>query len=503
MPEIFDLPGYDELVDPDEADHGGGAAFTWGEEYQRDVLAMLLADRSFLSSTASLIKPSYFTNKAHKEICRILFGYFQKYKKPPTKSVIIKEMSGKFKDDEAKFFYLGVLNSLYDAYQPGLDSVEYNLENILHFTKMQRVKEAWANSLRVIESGEVGDATWDRVGKFWQDALAVKLDLGVGLKYFSTIEERYEDMLKASEVVELFTTGFKKLDDALTNGGMKRGELISVMALPGVGKSLALCRMAVANVLRGKKVLFISCEMKQDDIAVRFDAQFAHHNIRTLYENKDKVIPLIKKVVQDQPENERDRLIVKWYPSGTVDVNTLRAYHQQLKMTGFEPDLVIIDYLGEMKDYVGMKLYESRELLVKDIVGWIGEEDICGATAMQPNRSAREAQQDHVLDDNHLGDAFGQSRPLHAFYSLNQRDDEKAQGVGRLFIIKLRNGKSRFQFYLQWDDETLQINEISEERYRARLNDYKEVVAEDVQMPEFFGKKKKKSRLVDDEPEPE
>jgi replicative DNA helicase len=501
----FDLAAYEALVDPDQ-EATTQSKFNWGEDYQKDILAMLLADRQFLMSTRGLVRPTYFTNKAHKEICRAVFGYWDKFKKQPTKTIILNEMAAKLKDDEAKFFYLGSLNTLYDSFQPGLEHRDYALQNIVNFAKLQAVKEAWAKCLTEIETSGPTDETFDRIKLHWKDAMSVELDQNPGLRYFTQLQERYAQQGEQEvDPKDLFTMGFPKLDNALNKGGAQRGELASVMALPGVGKSLFLTRMAVANIYKGKKVLYISCEMRESDIAQRFDAQFADHNIRTLFENQAIVIPRIWNHVQDYKAGEQDRLVIKWFPSGTADVNTIRGYHEQLKMQGFVPDMIVVDYVGEMKDYTGMKIYESRELLVKDLVGFCGEENMFGATAMQPNRSAREAQQEHVLDDCHLGDAFGQSRPLHQFWSLNQRDDEKQQGVGRCFVIKHRNGVSRFQFFLRWDEDTLRIDEISENAYRAKLSDYKDKVVAEVGIEgvvtgsgpvdgEFFGNKKKKNK---------
>lgn len=512
----FELAAYDALVDPDEGTATTQAKFNWGEDYQKDILAMLLADRQFLMSTRGLVKSGYFTNKAHKEICKAVFNYWDKFKKQPTKTIILNEMASKFKEDKDKFIYLGHLNSLYDTFQPGLEHRDYALENIVNFAKLQAVKEAWDKGLKEIEAHGPTDETFNRIKLFWKDAMSVELDQNPGLMYFSQLEQRYNQEDQGVDPQDLFTMGFPKLDNALTKGGGQRGEVAGVMALSGVGKSLFLTRMGVCNILKGKKVLYISCEMREKDIADRFDAQFADHNIRTLYQHKDIVIPRIWSHVQDYKAGDQDRLVIKWFPSGTADVNTIRGYHEKLKMQGFVPDMLIVDYIGEMRDYPGMKTYESRELLVKELVGFCGEENMFGATAFQPNKAGREAQQEHIIDDNNLADAFGQVRPLHMLWSLNQRDDEKAQGVGRCFVIKHRNGVSRFVLNMKWDPDTLRIEEISENAYRAKLNDHKEKVIQDVAIDgvitgtgpvdgDFFDgvKKKTKTGHMATEPEPE
>lgn len=503
----FNKAAQEVLVDPD-SDVAKTSNFSWGEDYQREILGMLISDRQFLMSTRGLIKPYYFTNKAHREICRSLFSYWDKYKSQPTKTIIANEISERFKDNDSKLFYLGSLTTLYDYYQPGLDSREYNLNKVVNFAKLQAIKDAWNKSYQSINTLGPTDETFEKIQSYWKDAMSISIDSDIGMDYYKEIAGRYSRGKEKISSENLFTTGFKSLDNGLTKGGFTRGELLSVMGIPGTGKSLSLVKTSVSNLFQRKKVLYVSCEMKEDEIAVRFDAQLANHNIRTLFNNGDFVVPAIMRQLQDYDPSEQTRLVIKWFPSGTLDVNLLRGYYEECKMKGFIADLLVVDYIGEMKDYRGMPLHESRELIVKDLVGFLGAENMAGATAMQPNRAAREAQQEGVLDDCHLGDAYGQTRPLHVFYSINQRDDEKQQGVGRGFNIKSRDGKSRFTFYLQWDQETLSIDEISQERYRAKLNDYKEKVISEVNIdnagpsdPGFFGRKKKKRLTVENDPE--
>jgi hypothetical protein len=75
---------------------------------------------------------------------------------------------------------------------------------------------------------------------------------------------------------------------------------------------------------------------------------------------------------------------------------------------------------------------------------------------MQPNRDAKrdgKGGERHRIDDEHLADAYGQIRPLDGCISLNQNDNEKLLGIGRGYVIKQRDGKSRYQIYLRFDKE--------------------------------------------------
>ena len=64
----------DDLIDPDGVEP---IAYNWDEEFQRHILSVLLVDRQFLLQSLDLIKPNYFTNKAQRQICSILFEFFK------------------------------------------------------------------------------------------------------------------------------------------------------------------------------------------------------------------------------------------------------------------------------------------------------------------------------------------------------------------------------------------------------------------------------------------
>lgn len=208
-------------------------------------------------------------------------------------------------------------------------------------------------------------------------------------------------------------------------------------------------------------------------------------------------------------------LVIKQFPAGTMTVNTLRAYMQQLHMIGFKPDLLIIDYIGEMKDYPGMPTYESRFRIVRDLRGLATEENICIFTAMQPNKNARDAQNKDnnlgpgVIDDTNLADSYGQIRPLDGCWSINQMHGEKEAGIARIFVIKHRHGKSRFDFHVEYDIKTsendlvhkgtLAMTEISKAEYDRRWKNHQMTKTETVgdhekKEQEIYNKMKKSKK---------
>jgi archaellum biogenesis ATPase FlaH len=343
------------------------------------------------------------------------------------------------------------------------------------------MKFAFQRCLDFIRKAPESDDTWAKVDDILKEARLVNRQTDLGLDYFNTVEDRYARMAAEELTKDVFTTGFLTIDHALQGGGMYRGELLAWMGKPGTGKSLSLVTASVKNVAQGKKVLYISTEMDSDRIATRFDAQFCLIGQHELMERKEEVYKALHDEVRDY--DDKRRLVIKQFPSGTADVNTIRAFHSQCVINGFRPDLVIIDYPGDMKHSTHIKKYESMQNVLTDLRGFGGEEHHLTMVAIQPNRSSTELGVEEFMDESNQGDSFGQNRVLDLFATLNQTPHEQKAAVGRVFLAKVRNGKSRISFKIKYGfpTQTLTIDEISDETYRMLMSKVQDKDVESVE----------------------
>lgn len=485
--------------------------YQWGEDFQRRIIAMLLRDINFLIEAQGLVQAQYFENEVHKLLCRILFKYFEKYESVPHRVILEQELSDAIKEKDAKvrLYFQGEFSTVYDYYVPGLEERDYLRDRIVDFAKEQAVKVAFFKSLEILKNRDA-EEKWTKVYGMLEDAMRVDRKFDIGHDYFHDYENRYRDTEKQMAEQDLFTSGFASIDNNLSDGGICRGEIASWMGLSGSGKSLALVRASLANLERDHKVLYITLEINETKTAQRFDAQLADPTrkwgigINNLIENKDKVFESLANYVADK-EDEKI-LLIKQFPGGEMDVPRLRAYLNQVKLEGFKADLVIVDYIGEMKDYPGMATWESRQRIVRDLRGIAVTENIGMFVAMQPDRRAKEVvRQGDLIDDDNLADSYGQVRPLDCLWSLNQMADEQVGNIARVKIIKHRSGEKGKIFFVKMDPETLQISEISREVYTEikrqavhnRDVDGEDVAAEKMAEQKYYkqqnGKKGKKA----------
>lgn len=433
---------------------------------QQLVVGAMLKDIYFLKQSMGLIKPSYFEYDGHSIICNIINNFFDKYKIIPNKEYIVNEIKLNVTDMSRQVVYLGELEACINSYEPGIDSREYLLDQLTEFARVQTLRKALSQTLDLLT--QKINNKWDKIYSILNHALQVDKTSCGDLDYFNTVEERFQRMLESKEKGEVFTSGFETIDRALSDGGLSRGEIASWMGQSGTGKSIALVKAAVQNILRGKKVLYVSLEMDVDKIAQRVDAQFSLVPINEIFNQKDIIIETLKDHVEQY--DDKRRFIIKQFPAGTLDIKGLRAYLSQIVLDGFKPDLLIVDYVGEMRIPSDIPSHESLYYIVRDLRGLAVEEQMCVFTAFQPRREGRDTQESGgVLDDNMIGSSYAMVRPLDALWSLNQSKVEKKAGVGKIYIAKHRSGRSRDMFpYRQTDN--LDLIEIKHETYAARMS---------------------------------
>lgn len=496
-------------------DSGSVSKYGWDDSFQARILGLLLTDKFFLVQSLDKIKPEYFSKDAHVLIASILFDYFDKYSNLPDKFYIKQEISDRTKEKsaEARLIYQAEYESIFDFYVPGLETREALVDKITYFAKVQSVKITFHKCLERMSRSPESEETWSYIYDQMRQAMIIDKNYETGLEYFLNPEEMFARMQKVMEGSETFTSGFSAIDNALTGGGLMVGNIGAWIATPGTGKSLAMCKASVENVRRGKKVLFITMEMDELGISQRFTSQMFTKDVNNLLSEKESILQEIEQFKQDK--YDPNMLVVKQFPGGTLDVNGIRAYYSQLVMRGFKPDLLVVDYVGEMKDDPNLKKYESAYRILRDLRAFGIEQKHCTITCIQPNSSAAKLDQSQFIDEASIGTSFDQFKPLDCLWSINQQVIEKDAQVGRMFIIKHRNGRSRFPFYVRFgfkdalDRATLDINEISKEEYMKELNLVRSKKSEDVMQNDdaitgdsneknVNGKKKGRSRILFD-----
>ena len=469
----------DKLVNPDAVKK---PKYSWDDNFQRRIVGLILTDNYFIIQAITLVKPEYFINEVHSDIVNVCFSFFEKYKGVGQKFIIEQLLMDKVKnrDDAIKLYYKTELENIYDSFVPEVISREILLDKIVFFAKIQALKIAMEEAQRELKNHSDDDDVWANVYDKINKSMLVNKNFDLGFEYFLNLETFFQKLGESTNLVEKFTSGFPKIDNSLTGGGLQRGEIYSWIALPGKGKSLALVKAAVENVEQNKKVLFITLEMDWIGICKRFTSQFTEKPLNFLLNHKDEIVALVNLSCKDI--DDKNLMVVKQFPSGSIDVGDVRSFVSQLNLYGYKPDMVIIDYVGEMKDVPNIPTWESKYRIIRDLRGLSMEYNFCCLTCVQPSKSAAELDSGSFIDEQNIGGSFDQFKPLDGLWSINQTNEEKDASVARIFVIKHRNGKSRFNFNVSFNYNILSMHECTETRYRMLMNEVQARRANNVQI---------------------
>lgn len=472
--------------------------YTWDENFQRRILGLALTDSEFLVQAVALIKPEYFTNEAHNIICKILFELFEKERSVPEAFIVKQILSEKSagKPDPVKIYFEAEIESIYEAFVPNISSRTILLEKVLKFARIQELKIAMAISNKELKDAPEDEDVWLKAEDRIKKALATNKVFDSGYDFLVDREKFYEELTKVNAGAEKFSSGFNKIEH-IVNGGWQRGELHAFMALTGQGKSLALSKVAVENLKRNKKVVFVSLELSWVTICQRLVGQFTGFDVNRIPEHKHEIEELFEMYLQ--PMEDKNLFNVKQYPLGTPTVNDIRAYLNNLKSKGFKYDIVIIDYAGEVKPYPNVKTYESQAMIMRDLKCLAQEDNVLVVTAMQSNKEGTKIGQNEALGLGNIAASFDQAQKLDGIWSITRTANEIEAGYGRMSGVKVRNGQTGVSFPVKFDRKSLEICECSEDEYNQAMHFLATEKAGNISIDNNSGsnKKKKKSQVED------
>tara|TARA_R110000782_G_scaffold102791_5_gene190185 strand:+ start:19802 stop:21163 length:1362 start_codon:yes stop_codon:yes gene_type:complete len=429
--------------------------YQFSENIQRGIIYLLKSDQDFYLQIINLVKAEYFEFPTHSTIFDVVQEYYEKYKTLPNDDFIEQQVKGVKSEQVALSEYSDELEYINRMDTSTLEASEYFLDIIEQFAKREAMKEAIKKSIVLIKEDRL-EETEDLV----RQALMVSRTVDVGQPYFDELNARWDRTFNA----DVATYKNKILLDSVNrslDGGLGKKELGMIVAPPGVGKSVFLVNQGVTSLMEGKKVLYISMEMSQDKIAQRFDS------VTTLIPQEQIKHPSGQLKVKErlsifQEKFAGSRLIIKEFPTGTINANHIRALLVQLRnYEDFVPDIILVDYLELMNPVRDQQREDqAQQKISEELRGIAMENDNTIWTATQTNRQGRTVK---IITDTELADSYGKIRVCDLSISLNQTQEEYDNGRMRAYVMKSRNGRASFTIPMSIDYHTLRMTEADPE----------------------------------------
>lgn len=426
--------------------------YSFDEDFQKRIAALSLRSTKFARRTDSLVKPEYFESDARSFLIDAANRYFSKYRCLPDSTATlghyIKERlsESKVRPD----FRKEIVTELKSLLTEKLSDENYIAEQVGKFARHQAIQNALLDSVDLVEKGDI-----DSVEALMLKASKVGISEDFNaISYWNDIDRRTQyriDMREGKIPRRGIPTGIRKLDNLLYHGGWGRQELSVIMGGAKRGKSTGLGFFANLSSLNGHNTLYVSCEVAEDIIAERNDANNAKTAMTDLEDMADEVRDKIKLKKND---NVGEYEIIS-VPSGSLSPSGLRRIIERYKADGIQFDEIYVDYADIMRPDVvtNNDIVDSKNIwLGLRAIAW--EEDAAVITATQTNRDGFKndtAKAEHAAED------FNKIRIADIVISINRSDEEKAKGEARLFFAASRNQAGEFTVGIKQNMETMEF----------------------------------------------
>ena len=450
---------------------------------EKTILENLSQNEEYSRRVLPFLQTEYFTDTTEKYMFRKISNFVSTYNSLPDKTALRLEIE----DDE-------INEGLYKTtteYVENLGEINNNIDWLIDITEKfcqeKAIYNAIMSSINIID-GKDKNKEKGSIPTILSDALAVSFDDRVGHDYFEDAESRFEFYQKVEDRVP-FDIEYLNL---ITGGGLPNKTLNVILAGTGVGKTLAMCHMAAANIKDGKNVLYITLEMAEERISERVDANLLNVPLDQI---KDMSSKMFKTRVNDIEKKSHGKLVVKEYPTATAHSGNFRYLMNELVLKkNFIPDIVYIDYLNicgsvRMKMTGSINSYTYIKAIAEELRGLAVEKNLPIVTATQLNRSGY-VNSDPGLEDT--SESFG--LPATADFMMALISNDEMDEMNQIMVKQLKN---RYN-----DPATYRRFIVGVDRPKMRLYDVEQDTEEEDDIPVFdntsIGKSVKKdfSKLI-------
>ena len=389
----------------------------YNEEYTRKVLPFLSQE--------------YFNDRSERLIFNEILKFVSEYGNIPTYEALVIQLNEKpISDDEYKES-LELLVELNDSKNETVD-LEWLVDKTEEFCQDRAVINAVRESISILD-GKHQELSKGSIPKLLSDALSISFDSSVGHDYLGDSDNRYEYYHKVEDRVPFNLEYFNKI----TNNGLPKKTLNVILAPPHGGKSLMMCNFAADFQLSGKNVLYITCEMAEEEIAKRIDANLLRISMDELMKMEKSSFDKSMKYLKSKTTG---RMYIKEYPTAAANVNHFRTLLNELRLKkNFVPDVVFVDYLNicassRVKMSGSVNTYTYVQAIAQELRGFAQEFNVPVVTATQTTRSGS---QNSDVDMSDVSESFGV--PAIADFMFAIINSDELYELNQIMVKQLKN----------------------------------------------------------------
>lgn len=427
------------------------------------ILRHLLHNDAFARKVIPFLKPEYFATSSERMMFERTAAFMMKYNSLPSSEALRIEfdnasmMEGEHRNVKE---FLDEISPV-----PEKISEDWLRDETEKFCQDRAIFNAISQSIQILD-GKDKNLTKEALPDILKAALSVSFDNHIGHDFLEDSEERYDFYHRVEEKVPFDLDYFNKI----TRGGLSKKSLNILLAGTGVGKTLAMCHFAAANLMAGKNVLYITMEMAEEKIAQRIDANLLNVMLDELEQLPkdayDKKVDRVKR-------KTLGKLIIKEYPTASAHVGHFRHLLNELHLKrDFVPDIIYIDYLNicmssRIKQGNNVNSYTYIKSIAEELRGLAVEKNVPVVSATQTTRSGYDSSDPGLTDTS---ESFG--LPATADFMVVLIANEDLNELNQIMVKQLKNRYADVTMFKRFV--------IGVDRARMKLYDVDESAQEDV-----------------------
>ena len=434
------------------------------ERIEQIILRNLIFNEEYYRKVVPFLKAEYYEIYHEKVIYEEIADFAAKYDKIPTKEVLTINLQNR--------------NDLTDdAYKDSVQAVQELTDEWVDYEWLLDATEKWCQDraiylalMRSIKIADGGDKkiSKDAIPSILQEALAVSFDEHIGHSYTEQAEERYDFYHRKEEKVPFDLEKF----NFITKGGLSNKTLNVALAGTGVGKSLFMCHCAGAALTQGYNVLYITCEMAEEKIAERIDANLLNVGVKDIVDLPEMIFT---SKVNEIARKTQGKLIIKEYPTASAHAGHFKALLSDLKLKkDFKPDIIFIDYLNICASvrYKGaiVNSYTYVKAIAEELRGLAVEVGVPIVSATQTTRSGFGNSDPDLTDTS---ESFG--LPATADFMFALISTEELEQQGRIMVKQLKNRYSDLvtsrKFMVGIDRSKMKLYDVADDASAINVSD--------------------------------
>jgi len=418
----------------------------YSEDIQKVLIQFMLTDNSAFVRCQSIIKPEYWNERLRPAV-RYIQKFTNEYRALPTPEQVVAET--------------GVNTPIIPNVQP--QHTQWFLDTIADFCKHKAMEALVYDGPKLLASGDYAEL--ERRSK---ENMLISLQTELGTDYFMDPLERLERMRDRTDTTP---SGWRDIDSKLY-GGLNRGEITFFCGGPGTGKSLFLQNLALNWVQMGLNVIYITMELSEELVGLRFDAMVTETPTKMIFKDIEDVAMRLGMMRKSGGKAHKwGKLQIKKMPMAGTTANMIRAYLQEYEIqTGQKPDAILVDYLDLMMPNSG-KINVSDQFIKdkftsEELRALAVEWNILCATASQLNRSSIQEQD---FDASHIAGGISKINTADNVLAILTTAAMKDRGEYQIQFMKTRSSSGVGQkIFLRIESSTLRITDATQEMLEGR-----------------------------------